>query len=355
MKELTYAMLCNREYQNIYCFGAGKGFRELAVCLQKLNRWQSVTAVADNDETRWGKQILVCTRKIPVISPAVLRAKMEASPERACIVISCNFEEEIRAQLTSYVELAEIPAGFYLDIKRSWEVEQAERQIFSQGLRSTAEQRIPPVIHYCWFGGREIPAELQRYMESWHKMCPEYEIKRWDETNYDIEKHPYMQAAARAGKWGFVSDYARLDVLYEHGGIYLDTDVELVKNLDELRYNEAFMGMDLSARVSLGLGLGAVPHHPMLKELRDAYDHYTFVDFRTKKERREKHILIGPDLQTMEFEHYGFKRDYLKMQDVSGVRIYPIPVLCGLLGNREVITEYTYALHHYAGTWVPKT
>ena len=91
---------------------------------------------------------------------------------------------------------------------------------------------IPKVIHYCWFGGNEMSALEKKCIESWKTQCPDYEIIRWDETNYDVTKNLYMQQAYAAKKWAFVSDYARLDILYQHGGFYLDTDVELLQSLD---------------------------------------------------------------------------------------------------------------------------
>ena len=108
----------------------------------------------------------------------------------------------------------------------------------------TSNKQIPKKIHYCWFSGKEIPDYLKKCMESWHRFCPDYEIIRWDESNYDINKNLYMSQAYKAQKWGFVPDYARLDILYEQGGFYLDTDVELIKSLDELRNQGAFCGVE---------------------------------------------------------------------------------------------------------------
>ena len=93
---------------------------------------------------------------------------------------------------------------------------------------------IPKKIHYCWFGGNPMPEKDKKCIESWKRYCPDYEIIRWDESNYDVSKNRYMKEAYEEKKWGFVPDYARLDIIYNEGGIYLDTDVELVKNLDDL-------------------------------------------------------------------------------------------------------------------------
>lgn len=87
---------------------------------------------------------------------------------------------------------------------------------------------IPKKIHYCWFGGNPLPEDVKRYIESWKKYCPDYELIRWDESNYDVHKNTYVELAYQNKKWAFLTDYARLDTIYEHGGIYLDADVELV-------------------------------------------------------------------------------------------------------------------------------
>lgn len=104
---------------------------------------------------------------------------------------------------------------------------------------------IPPVMHYCWFGGKSIPEQDQAYIDGWRRMCPDYEVICWNEQNFDVNQIAYTKFAYENGKWAFVSDYVRIYVLYHYGGIYLDTDVELLKNLDELRYQYAYMGMEM--------------------------------------------------------------------------------------------------------------
>ena len=96
------------------------------------------------------------------------------------------------------------------------------------------KQQIPKIIHYCWFGKNSIPDKYKNWMESWKKYCPDYEIIEWNESNYDIKKNKYMRQAYESQKWGFVPDYARIDIINTYGGIYLDTDVELIKNMDDL-------------------------------------------------------------------------------------------------------------------------
>ena len=101
---------------------------------------------------------------------------------------------------------------------------------------------IPKIIHYCWFGRGEKTPSMLKCIESWKRFCPDYEIKEWNEDNFDVECIPFVKAAYDAKKWAFVSDYARLRIIWEKGGIYLDTDVELLKSLDDLLVLDAYMG-----------------------------------------------------------------------------------------------------------------
>ena len=131
---------------------------------------------------------------------------------------------------------------------------------------------IPKIIHYCWFGGGPISAESQKCMESWKKYCPDYKIIEWNDQNFDISTNRYAQQAYAAKKYAFVSDYARLAVLYEYGGIYLDTDVELVRPLDELLELPGFMGFQTNNEVATGLGFGARKGNSVVQALLRDYD-----------------------------------------------------------------------------------
>ena len=116
---------------------------------------------------------------------------------------------------------------------------------------------IPKKIHYCWFGGNPLPELAIKCLESWKKYCPDYEIIEWNETNFNLDSCEYVREAYQAKKWAFVSDYARLKVVYDNGGIYLDTDVELIKSLDRLLKNKSFFGTETTGVVATGLGFGA--------------------------------------------------------------------------------------------------
>ena len=137
---------------------------------------------------------------------------------------------------------------------------------------------IPKKIHYCWFGGGPLPTDVKKCIDSWRKFCPDYEIIRWDESNFIIsDQNNFVQAAYENKAWAFVSDYARLRIIYENGGIYLDTDVELIRNLDELLDHVAFFGAhQVNGLVATGLGFGSEKRTKILKELLRLYDNTDF-------------------------------------------------------------------------------
>lgn len=142
---------------------------------------------------------------------------------------------------------------------------------------------IPKVIHYCWFGGNPLPQLAQKCIESWKKNLPNYEIKQWNENNFDINIIPYTSEAYKAKKYAFVSDYARLWILYKYGGLYFDTDVEIIKPLDCIIKKGPFMGIEKYdgtgiPAVAPGLGLGANPGLWLYAELLDLYSNIHFIN-----------------------------------------------------------------------------
>lgn len=205
---------------------------------------------------------------------------------------------------------------------------------------------IPKKIHYCWFGGGEPTESVLKCIESWKKFCPEYEIIQWNETNYDVNQNEYIKQAYSSKKWAFVSDYARLDILYCHGGVYLDTDVELIKNLDPLLENKAFVGKEAIDSISTGLGAGAEKGLPIVKELKDIYDKMNF--FVNGKPNEVTCV----EITTKYLQGYGYQNND-EFQIVKDLSIYPIEYFCPLKpGSLKLnITKNTYSIHWFEGSW----
>lgn len=206
---------------------------------------------------------------------------------------------------------------------------------------------IPKIIHYCWFGGKPLPEDALKYIESWKKYCPDYEIREWNETNLDLQKYPYAQEACWARKWAFVSDVARLYVLAEYGGIYMDTDVELLKPLDSILNYHAVSGFETENRVPTGL-LASEKGQDIILELLSEYEHAHFlkpdstIDYTTNVTRITNTLL-----------KYGLVLDG-KLQTVHGFTLFPKDCFCAKNPNTGEyhVTENTIAIHHFSGSWI---
>ena len=206
---------------------------------------------------------------------------------------------------------------------------------------------IPKKIHYCWFGGRPLPNSAIKCIDSWKKHCPDYELFRWDESNYDVAKSDYMREAYEAGKWAFVSDYARLDLVYQHGGIYLDTDVEIIRPFDNLLVDRAFMGFESENQVNLGQGFGAEAEHPLIGEMINLYDSLKF-----KLQDGSLNLTACPEYQTAVLKKNGLSGN--QEQIVGDAHIYPIEYFCpkSLETGKIHITENSYSIHYFDASWM---
>lgn len=143
------------------------------------------------------------------------------------------------------------------------------------------ENKIPKIINYCWFGPNKKSKLIKKCIESWKKHCPNYEIIEWNEDNFDVNSNKYVKEAYENKKWAFVSDYVRLHAVYENGGIYLDTDVELEKGLDSLLCYEIFLASENNENINTGLGFGAQKHNSVIKLLIDSYRDISFMNYDT--------------------------------------------------------------------------
>lgn len=195
-----------------------------------------------------------------------------------------------------------------------------------------------------------MPEKNLKWMESWKKYCSDYQIIRWDESNYDITKNAYIYEAYQAKKWGFVSDYARIDVVYHCGGMYLDTDVELIKPYDELLFQPAFCGVEASRKINLGLGFGAEKNCSILKELMELYENLHFVD-----EHGNQNLTTCVTLQHPFYKKRGFIGNG-EYQIIDGLTVFPETVFSpkDLYTGEIRITQKTFSIHHYDGSWAER-
>jgi len=207
---------------------------------------------------------------------------------------------------------------------------------------------IPKVIHYCWVGDKPLPAKMKACIASWRRVMPDAEIREWNEKNYDFHQNAYMDEAYRAKKWGFVPDYARLDIVYRHGGIYLDTDVEMLKPLDPL-LDAPFCGFESKEHVALGLIFAAEAGNSVVRALRDAYDGLHFLKADGSLDQKP-----SPVLQTEELRKLGLRDDDGTVQEVAGLKVYPKEYFAPKTLDGDCrLTANSYCIHHYEASWMP--
>ncbi|WP_455665411.1 glycosyltransferase family 32 protein [Phocaeicola sp.] len=215
---------------------------------------------------------------------------------------------------------------------------------------------IPKIIHYCWFGRNPLPPLAVKCIESWKKYFPDYEIKEWNEDNFNINIIPYTKEAYERKKYAFVSDYARFWILYHYGGLYFDTDVEVIKPMGGIIAKGSFMGcetdMNKSGAIALavapGLGLGAYPALGLYSELLQLYAGLHFI-----KESGRLNLKTVVDYTTEVLCSHGLK-NISEIQYVAGVWVYPKEYFCPIdyVTKRKSITNNTCSIHHYAASWV---
>ena len=210
---------------------------------------------------------------------------------------------------------------------------------------------VPKVIYYCWFGKNELPKLAQKCIKSWRKFCPQYEIVCINEDNFDFTKNRYAAEAYEAKKWAFVSDYARLKVLYENGGIYLDTDVEIIKPIDDLVVDGGYMGFDDNSVISTGLGFACEQGNALVGALLNDYDDIPFLLSDGSYD-----ITPCPDRNTKTMVKMGFNSNN-QDQVFMGIRMLPEDYLCPMkyYTGKIVITNNTYSIHHFSASWTSAT
>ena len=210
---------------------------------------------------------------------------------------------------------------------------------------------IPKTIHYCWFGGNELNELSKKCIDSWKKYCPDYEIIEWNENNFDINSNPYVKEAFEAKKYAFVTDYVRLYVLNEYGGIYMDTDVELLKSIDYLLVHHAFSGFENSFQIPTAI-MGAEKGNEWISYLLSYYDNRHFIKSDGSYDMKTNVYTITE----MTAEKYNIRLDNT-FQDFEGVfTIYPNDYFCPKdYKTLDInLTENSTCIHHFNGSWHSK-
>ena len=207
---------------------------------------------------------------------------------------------------------------------------------------------IPKTIHYIWFGKNPKTQLVKRCIDSWKKFLPDYEIVEWNEDNYDVNKCRYLKEAYQKGKWAFASDYARFDILNQYGGIYFDTDVEVLKPLPDHLFSgkHAFCGMESTGAIAPGLIFACESGFPLLQEILDNYEKDAFI-IENHENCKTVNVRMMEILKTKGFIPNN------RFQHIADMDIYPSAYFCGY--DQEVhdydIRPETLTVHHYSSSW----
>jgi hypothetical protein len=211
---------------------------------------------------------------------------------------------------------------------------------------------IPKIIHYCWFSKEEKPLLIQRCIKSWEKIMPDYQIKCWDADSFDFNSIPYVKEAFEKRKWAFVADYIRFYAVYQEGGIYLDSDIEIKKSLTPFFKQDFFIGTETLWDKVLGdvainpesAIFGSVAGHPLLKKVMEYYEERHFILPDGKLDLTTNPDVVGSVMET----EYGYKHENKLQQLKEGITVYPTTVFCNLNNPNK---KGVYAIHQFANSW----
>ncbi|NHM29283.1 glycosyltransferase [Neobacillus terrae] len=208
--------------------------------------------------------------------------------------------------------------------------------------------KIPKIIHYCWFRGNSLSKLAEKCIESWMQYCPGYVFQRWDESNFDINCNQYVKEAYESKKWALVSDYVRLHALYEYGGIYMDTDVELLKKIDNLLGHEVFSGYEIDNKLPTAI-MGSIKNHRWIKYLLSYYNNKHFINNDGSFDLTTNVTIIT----NMTKKRYKINLNNTYQVLEHGIAIYPKDYFCpkNYLDGKIKITDNTYCIHHFNASW----
>lgn len=328
-------------HENLVCFGAGRMLQNCCDMYADLDFFRNIFRIGDNyvNSFTWNG------RNVSIYSPAHLLDGIE----KPVVLITCMAYDEVFEQLNRLPEYRNVSC--YISVY----VHHIPYSYVLPPFDSAKLQLIPKKIHYVWFGGKEIPKRNRNWMKSWQKYCPDYEIVRWDESNYDVAKNKYMFEAYTSGKFAFASDYARVDILFNHGGVYFDNDVELLNGIDHLLQLDAFCAMSYAPNTSNtaetglgnGAGFGAQKGNFILQEVLDLYKKHSFINKDGSYNLMNCDYYLGKVL----LEH-GLKPQN-KLQTVGNMTILPTDVFSPMdnMCRCLAFSVNTCGIHHFDASW----
>lgn len=332
--------------KDIYCLGHGKHFKNTTLpFLKDSGLIANLRGFVDASDEH-----IVFNKKS---YSSIRRSDLASFPkDRIVLLIAVNGYREIMAQLRADSQLAQIKAIPSIYLEALYE----DRQLLlakqaPTGFRKNDTPVIPKVIHAFWFSKDRMPENYRMCLNSWKKYAPDFEIKIWNLDTYKPVSCLFFDQAISEGNWAFASDYARVDLLRRYGGVYMDLDVEMIRPIDELLYNDAYMSFESPGRIECGSGMGAIKGNRIIDEICKSYENRPYF-----KEDGTWDNSTCPVRYTQVIEKHGLQKNG-GFQFVDDITIYPFEVLTAKSFDTGIIyrTERTYTIHHHHGNWVPTT
>lgn len=327
--------------KKIVLFGAGAVCKTFVPYIaQKLDIANNFLCVIDNNPAKQGGFVEINGISVPIVSTDIFNI----CGDDFCILITNGDFYSVITQLNQLKLNYDVNCfiAAYMQLDRVYERD--SNHVFVD----TLEPQIPKIIHYCWFSGNPLPDGLQKCIDTWKVMCPDYDVIRWDENNYDINKYRYTREAYKFQKWGYIPDIVRLEKLYEIGGFYFDTDVEIVRSLDELRYQNAFCGRERAGHVNFGGGSGCKKGCEIIKEI---------LDFR-----KDEPFDLGNGKINMEASGYYETTPLMKLglqiedinQKLPGINIYASEFFSpyNYINGDNIKNNNTFSIHYFNASWI---
>ena len=329
--------------KRVYSFG-NSHYMNWFLKTNKYNFEKIIYSFTDNNPDKCKTNVVIKGRGIPVIS--VNNLTNVINKDDVILISTGNYYFEILKQLDNIEALDGIDCfllPFIQEHEKSYSIENDLQTKIAEA--KNKEQQIPKKIHYCWFGENPIPDKLKGYMESWNKFCPDYEILRWDETNYDVTKNEYTHNAYKQSKWNDISVYARFDIVDKYGGIYFDTDVELIKPLDDLLFHQAFIGYSHKHMLEAGSGFGSKKKFPLFNILLDSLSGCNSREDFDNEYKKFYDLLFNK----------GLRYDN-SFQSINELAVYPSDFFCPIGASTGIlnITQNTYSIHWFSYTWLER-
>ena len=331
--------------KDIFCWGQGKHFKNLAYPFLKksglIDNLRGFVDVHDGGDTE------IDGRHFPCIGKKRLSGM---DPENALILVAVTGYEEIMNQLGGDEAISRfeaVPAVFLEALYEDMCLLSVPKPPLN--FRKHKKPVIPKMIHGIWFSGEPMPKLYLKCLESWKKYAPDMEIKIWNLENYKPDKCRFFEEAIDQKNWAFASDYARADILRRYGGVYMDLDVEMLRPIDDLLCNDAYMSFESADRIECGSGMGAKPGNPIIEEICESYEKRPYFKADGSWDNS-----TCPVRYTRVIEKHGLKKDG-SFQFVEDITVYPFEVLTGKSFDTGIIyrSDLSYTVHHHNGSWIP--